>query len=161
MLIRGDSTDDAKLLPGDIVFIPPVGPTVTVAGEVHRPAIYETRNPATIADVIGLAGGLNAEADRAKASLTRIDDKQQRIVLTVDLGQPTAAVGNGDVLRIARLKPTLDSGVLVDGFVYSPAMYAYRDGLRLSDVVRSVDELKPNADIHYLLIRRELAPNRE
>src|SRR5262249_13719019 len=54
MLIRGDSTDDAKLLPGDVVFIPPVGPTVTVAGEVRRPAIYETKKESTVADVIDL-----------------------------------------------------------------------------------------------------------
>src|SRR5262249_17493134 len=47
------------------------------------------------------------------------------------------------------------------GFVHSPGTYAYREGLRLSQVIRSVDELKPNADIHYLLIRRELPPNRE
>ena len=34
-------------------------------------------------------------------------------------------------------------------------------GLRLTDVIRSVDELRPNADINYLLIRRETPPNRE
>jgi polysaccharide biosynthesis/export protein len=45
--------------------------------------------------------------------------------------------------------------------VHSPATYAYRDGLRLTDVIRSVDELKPSADIHYLIIRREAPPNRE
>ncbi len=43
MLLRGDTTDDAKLLPGDVVFVPPIGPTVTVSGEVHRPAIYEVK----------------------------------------------------------------------------------------------------------------------
>jgi protein involved in polysaccharide export with SLBB domain len=31
----------------------------------------------------------------------------------------------------------------------------YRPGIRLTDVVRSVAELKPNADQHYVLIRRE------
>ncbi len=164
MLIRGDSTDDARLLPGDVVFVPSVGPTVTVAGEVRRPAIYETKNESTVADVLGLAGGINAEADATKASLTRINDKQQRVVLTVNLAPVAAraqAVHDGDVLDISRLRPTLDSGVIVDGWVYSPATYAFRDGLRLSDVIRSVDDLKPNADIHYLLIRRELPPNRE
>src|SRR2546430_10682076 len=44
MLIRGDASDDARLLPGDVIFVPPVGPTVTVDGEVHRPAIYEFRD---------------------------------------------------------------------------------------------------------------------
>lgn len=164
MLIRGDSTDDAKVLPGDIVFIPPIGSVITVNGEVRRPALYEVKPGNSVGDVIQLAGGLTAEADASKASLTRIDDKRQRIVMTVDLAQaaaPTQSVRNGDVLVVSRLKPTLDSGIVVEGYVHSPATYAYREGLRLSDVIRSVDELKPNADIHYLLIRREIPPNRE
>src|SRR5919197_1932472 len=68
MLIRGDSTDDAKLLPGDIVFVHPVGATVTVNGEVRRPAIYEIKNESSVADVVQLAGGLTSEADATKAS---------------------------------------------------------------------------------------------
>ncbi len=73
MLIRGDTTDDARLLPDDVIFIPPIGPTVTVDGEVHRPAIYEIRNETSVADVVQLAGGLTAEADTGKLALTRID----------------------------------------------------------------------------------------
>ena len=164
MLIRGDSTDDAKVLPGDIVFIPPVGKTITVSGEVRRPAIYEVKDESSIPDVVQLAGGLTAEADAAKASLTRINEQRQRVVMTVDVaraGAPVQSVSNGDLLVVSRIKPTLDSGVVVDGYVHSPATYAYREGLRLSDVIRSVDELKPNADIHYLIIRREMPPNRE
>jgi protein involved in polysaccharide export with SLBB domain len=166
MLIRGDTTDDAKLLPGDVVFVPPVGPTITVDGEVRRPAIYEVKTESTTADVVQLAGGLTPQADMSKASLTRIDESQRRVVVTVSLsgGSPAGfsqPVRNGDLLRVSRLKPTLDSGVVVEGYVHSPATYAFREGLRLSDVIRSVDDLQPNADMHYLLIRRELPPNRE
>src|SRR5437016_11297965 len=32
--------------------------------------------------------------------------------------------------------------------------------MRLTDVIRSVDDLKPSADLHYILIRRELPPDR-
>ncbi len=164
MLIRGDSTDDARLLPGDVVFVPPIGATISVEGEVRRPAIYEVKNETSVSDVVALAGGLTAEADRNKASLTRIDEKQQRVVVTVNLAPGNTrsqVLRNGDVLHVSRLKPTLDSGVVVEGHVFSPATYAYREGLRLSDVIRSVDDLRPNADINYLLIRRELPPNRE
>jgi polysaccharide biosynthesis/export protein len=164
MLIRGDSTDDARLLPGDVVFVPPLGPTITVHGEVRRPAIYEAREQSTVSDVVALAGGLTAEADTSKASLTRIDENRQRVVMTVELataGSPSLSVRNGDLLQVTRLKPTLDSGVVVEGHVHSPATYAFRDGLRLSQVIRSIDELKPNADINYVLIRRELPPSRQ
>jgi polysaccharide biosynthesis/export protein len=163
MLIRGDTTDDAKLLPGDVVFVPPLGSTVTVDGEVRRPAIYEVKTESTTVDVVELAGGLTPEADQSKASLTRIGDNGTRTVISVSLAARTAVQGvrNGDLLRVSRLKPTLDAGVTVTGYVHSPATYAWREGLRLSDVIRSVDELRANADIHYLIVRRELPPNRE
>jgi polysaccharide biosynthesis/export protein len=43
LLLNGDTSNDVRLLPGDVIFIPPVGITVGVAGEVHRPAIYEVQ----------------------------------------------------------------------------------------------------------------------
>ncbi|MBV6417025.1 MAG: hypothetical protein CMLOHMNK_01658 [Steroidobacteraceae bacterium] len=163
LLLRGDTRDDAKLLPGDVIFIPPVGPTVSVDGEVHRPAIYELKGGANAEDVVALAGGLTPEADPQTASLTHLDADKRRVVLNVDLSGAsgrTQAVGNGDVLRVARLRPTLDSGVTVAGHVYQPGPVAYRSGLRLSEVLRSTDDLRPNADTHYVLVRRELPPDR-
>jgi polysaccharide export outer membrane protein len=161
MLIRGNTTDDAKLLSGDVIFIPPVGPTVTVDGEVHRPAIYEIGNERSVADVVQLAGGLTPEADTGKLALTRIDAALRRVVLQVDLSAGhLEEVRNGDTLRVARLRPTLDAGVLVQGYVYTPGAFPYRGGMRVTDVLRSVDDLKPNADLHYVLIRRELPPDR-
>jgi polysaccharide export outer membrane protein len=163
MLIRGNTTDDAKLLPGDVIFIPPVGPTVSIDGEVRRPAIYETKGETSIASVVELAGGLTPEADKEKAALTRVDANQRRIVLQVDLsGLTTQAqpVRNGDFLRVPRLRPTLDAGVTVDGYAYTTGAFAYHVGMRLTDVIHSADDLRPNADQHYLLVRRELPPDR-
>jgi polysaccharide export outer membrane protein len=163
LLIRGDTSDDARLLPDDVVFVPPIGPTITVDGEVNRPAIYEIRNETSVSDAVQLAGGLTPEADTGKLALTRIDDSLRRIVLQVDLSATTgrsAAVHSGDSLRIPRLRPTYDAAVVVQGYVYTPGAFAYRSGMHLTDVLRSADDLKPNADLHYVLIRRELPPDR-
>jgi polysaccharide export outer membrane protein len=162
LLIRGDSADDAHLQDGDVVFVPPVGTTVSVSGEVRRPAIYELKAEATVADLVQLAGGLTPDADPSKAMLTGFDAARRRVVLAVELtpGPNSQALHNGDLLSVARLRPTLDSGILVQGYLYSPGTFAWRQGIRLSNVIRSVDELRPNADLHYLLIRRELPPER-
>jgi protein involved in polysaccharide export with SLBB domain len=163
LLIHGNTSDDTKLLPGDVIFIPPVGRQVSVMGEVRRPAIYEVKAEANVDDLLQLAGGLTAEADRSRVTLTRIDAQQRRVILNVDTATPTGksqAVSNGDLLQVARLRSNLDSGIQIQGYVYTPGAIAYRDGLRLSDVIHSVDELQPDADIHYVLIRRELPPNR-
>jgi polysaccharide export outer membrane protein len=163
LLIRGDTSDDVKLLQGDVIFIPPVGPTVSIDGEVRRPAIYEIKNESSIANLVNLAGGLTPQADTSNAMLTRIDESQHRIVLPVSLMSSTArteGLRNGDLLKIARLRPTLDSGVVLEGHVYTSGNFAFHPGMHLSEVIHSVDELQPGADLHYILIRRELPPDR-
>jgi protein involved in polysaccharide export with SLBB domain len=164
MLINGDTTDDAKLLPGDVVFVPTIGPTVTVSGEVKRAAIYEVSPTTTADEAIRLAGGLTPEADSSRVALSRIESGGGRKVFTINLSNAATSrqpVMSGDQLQVFRQRPTLESGVTVGGHVHTPVTYAFTEGMRLSDVIRSVDELKPNADIHYLIIRRELPPNRQ
>jgi protein involved in polysaccharide export with SLBB domain len=163
LLIHGNTADDAKLQPGDVIFIPPVGPVVTVEGEVKRPAIYELRGETSAESVLQMAGGFTTEADPGRSSVTRVDDQYRRVVLNVDFRAPgarTQGLRNGDALRIARLRPQLDSGVMLQGFVHRPGPMAWREGLRLSDVIGSIDELQADADSHYILIRREAGPDR-
>lgn len=163
LLIRGDTSGDAKLLQGDVIFIPTVGDTVSIDGQVKRPAIYELRGESTIADLVQLAGGLTPDADPARGNLIRVDESGRRVVLNIDLSQPASRsqlLRNGDVLQIDALKPQIDAGVTISGFVHRPGAAAWREGLRLSDVITSVDELRPSADQRYVLIRRENGTDR-
>jgi protein involved in polysaccharide export with SLBB domain len=163
LLIRGDTSDDAKLLPGDTVFIPPLGETASVEGEVNRPAIYEIRPGTTVAQLISLAGGVTPEADRGQAQLTSIDERSNRRVIAVSLttaASSARALRNGDLLRVPRLIPTLDAGVRIQGYVFTPGAVAWYPGMKLTDALHSVDDLRPDADLHYVLIRRELPPDR-
>jgi protein involved in polysaccharide export with SLBB domain len=163
LLLRGDTGNDTKLLPGDVIFIPPVSATVAVDGEVQRPAIYEIKGPTTVADIVQLAGGLSRDADASRAALVRVNDRHQRVVVNVPLdGVPGRGelLRRGDSLRVLRLRPTLDEGVTVEGHVFRRGELAWHEGMRLTDVIGSVDELRPDADLNYLLIRRELPPDR-
>jgi polysaccharide biosynthesis/export protein len=160
LLIHGSTANDGKLLQGDVVFVPPVGRTVAVDGEVQRPAIYELKNETTPAQTIALAGGLKPDADLTEATVTRILPNGERVVLPLDLSSATEGLRNGDYIHVPPLKPALDQALTLQGNVYNPGTYAYHPGMRLTDVLRSVAELKPNTDLHYVLIRRELPPDR-
>ncbi len=163
LLLNGDTSGDARLLPGDVIFIPPVGTTVGVTGEVRRPAIYELRGEASAADLLHLAGGLTPEADPRLATLQRIDERRERVVVDVDLTNPQARstrLRTGDLLRVPGVRVTYSNAVRVDGHVLRPASVEYRSGLRLTDVISSADDLKPNADQRYVLIRREESGSR-
>ena len=52
LLLHGDTSADRQLMPGDVIFIPPIGPTVTVYGQVRRPAVYELRSEKTMSQIV-------------------------------------------------------------------------------------------------------------
>jgi protein involved in polysaccharide export with SLBB domain len=161
LLLRGDTSNDRHLLPGDVIFIPSIGPTVAVYGAVHRPAIYELKTESTVAQAIDLAGGTLPDADATLGQLERILPSQQRRMINVDLTAASGrltALGNGDKLRVPSIRPTLENSVKLTGYVYRPGAFAYQSGLRLTDVLHSFAEVKPEADLHYIMIRRVAPP---
>jgi protein involved in polysaccharide export with SLBB domain len=163
LLLRGDTSADARLLPGDVIFIPPVGTTVGLGGEVRRPAIYELKSETSAAQLLQLGGGLTPEADPKMATLERVDERRARVTVDVDLAGAAGQgqiLRSGDTLRIPSIRPVLEDSVTVSGFVHRPGEYQFKQGMRIADVLPSLDELKPNADQRYLLVRREMPPDR-
>lgn len=163
LLLKGNTQSDVRLQPGDVIFIPPIGTTVALSGEIRRPAIYELRGETTARQVIALGGGLMPQADPRLATIERVSDDRQLVTLSVDLSGAAGAVSlrNGDTVRIPGIRPILEESVTLSGHVYRPGQFQFRVGMRLTDVLPSVDELRPNADQHYVLIRRELPPKRQ
>jgi len=163
LLLRGDTSADARLLPGDVIFIPPVGATVGLSGEVRRPAIYELKNETTAVELLQLGGGLMPEADPTLATLERINEHRQRTVVDVDLAGANGrnlSLHRGDTLRIPQIRPVLEDAVTLKGHVHRPGEYQYKPGMRVADLVPSLDELESNADQRYILVRREVPPDR-
>lgn len=58
LLIKGDSRSDVLLQSGDVIFIAPKGNTISIEGEVRRPAIYELSQNENFNDVLAMSGGL-------------------------------------------------------------------------------------------------------
>jgi polysaccharide export outer membrane protein len=161
LLLRGDTSGDQQLLPGDVIFIPPIGDSVSVYGAVRRPAIYELKSEKSVEQVIDIAGGLLPDADGKQAQLERIQPSRLREMRNIDLTSTagrTADLANGDKLRVPPIRPTLENSVVLLGYVFRPGSFEYRSGLRLSDILPSFDELRPNADRHYIMVRREIPP---
>jgi len=58
-------------------------------------------------------------------------------------------------MTVPGTRPTFSNAVQLGGQVHRPGTHQFRNGLRLTDLIPSIDELRPNADLHYVLIRRE------
>jgi protein involved in polysaccharide export with SLBB domain len=161
LLLNGDTSKDQRLQAGDVVFVPPVGTTVAIEGEVRRAALYEVKNGTTVADLLLLSGGLRPAADPKTANISRINERRERITLDADLTRPDIrrlAVRNGDKLVVGRVLPVLTNSVSLTGQVYDERVFQHRDGLRFSDLLPNGEMLQPDADPAYVLIRRQPDP---
>lgn len=137
-LLGGDSSDDQRLQPGDVVFVPPVGQRVTVEGEVKRPAIYELGGERSLADVIALAGGRLASSDQTYVEVERVMPSAERTVLNFDLAKTadlSAAIRDGDVVRVRRIAKQISNEIRVTGAVKYPGSYPWTDSRDLRTVL--------------------------
>ncbi len=158
LLLRGDTSGDLRLQPGDVIFVPPVGETVGVAGAVRRPAIYELRGETRADELVVLAGGLRPVAYPAAARIERIDEKNRRVTVSVDIESAAGArtaMADGDTLYIPEVLSKLQDSVVLAGHVQRPGAMQLRPGMRLADLIPSANYLLPGADTGYILIRRE------
>lgn len=163
LLLHGDNSGDVRLQQGDVVFVPPVGPTASIGGEVRRPAIYEMRAGDTVRDLLSLAGGLVPDADPHAARLERVDGGARLTVLDLDLDSgPDLAVHlhPGDILTVPQILDEMADSVSLEGEVLRPGVYSWHPGMRLTEVLASLSALKEDADQRYVLIRRESYPSR-
>jgi len=163
LLLKGDTNSDLRLLQGDVIFVPPVGPTVGIGGAVRRPAIYELKKEKSISDMLNLAGGVLPIAYLRGSQLERIHEGQDRTILNVDLRTPAAQklpVQDGDVIRVLSALDRFDTIVTLKGHVYRPGQFQWHSGMRLTEIIKSVKDLLPRPDTRYVLIRREMLPDR-
>jgi protein involved in polysaccharide export with SLBB domain len=157
LLLRGDTSDDARLLPGDAIFVPPIGDTIVVDGSVRRPAIYELNGEATAAEVIELAGGLRPTANATTTKIERIVSGRGTSVRDIDLNTATGRaepVRDGDVLRVPTNLELIEDAIRLVGNAQQPGLYEWRDGMRIVDLIPSPERLKPLSDLNYVLVCR-------
>jgi protein involved in polysaccharide export with SLBB domain len=143
LLVHGDKSSDARLLPEDVIFIPPVGAQVAIAGSIRIPGIYEIRGGETIADLIDVAGKTTAVASHARVSLDRAQQPQHRQAMefTFDAGGLAAPLADGDILRIYSILPAYEKTVTLRGFVSNPGRFGWHPGMRLSELIPDKDSL--------------------
>lgn len=143
LLVDGDKSKDVPLLPGDVIFIPPAGPQAAIVGEVRNPAIYELKDGETIDRLIQFAGGLSPSASIARAPLERVDSRKNRVTEDVTLQGAglNTPLRDGDILRVLPVSPEFENTVTLRGNVAEPGRFAWRPGLKLSDILPNTEAL--------------------
>ena len=162
LLRRGDSSSDRRLQSGDIIFVPPVGPRVGVAGHVKTPAIYELKGETQLKDMLAIAGNVSPMGYTQRVQIERFDENRSRKVFDVDVESPKGAslgLKDGDLIKIFPINQKLTNAVTLEGNVERPGKYEFRPNLRLRDVIRTERDLKPEAYMEFGMIERVHPPD--
>ena len=165
-LLHGIRNGSAPFESGDTLLVPPAGSQVAVFGAVKRPAIYELKTgETTLATVINDAGGFTAAASLGNIRIERIDAHRQRETVTLpaeaadqssqpDHGAIAAfEVNDGDRIRVEPILPYSQRAIYLAGHVVRPGRLAYADGMRLSDVLHSYQDMLPEPAAHGEIVR--------
>jgi polysaccharide biosynthesis/export protein len=164
LLLKGDTSKDQRLQPQDVIFVPSIGDTVGIRGEVKRSAIYELKKDERIADLLKMAGGLTSKAFPSVSRIDRINNDGSRVVVDLDLSSSTELnkkTFDGDIIEVFSILDRVENIINLSGHVQRPGVYAWRPGIRVTDLISNADELLPKADLYYSLVVREQLPNRE
>lgn len=159
LIIKGDTSKDARLLAGDTLLVPLRKNRVSIDGQVVRPAVYEVKDDTTISQLLSLAGGASPQAYLSKVSVLRTDNvglKQITLDLSTSEGKEFI-VKNGDKVNFLGVSMTLKNAVVVRGEVTRQGAVNFKPGMKVSDVVGTIEDgLKPTADLSYALLVREV-----
>nr|MBV6629028.1 SLBB domain-containing protein [Oceanococcus sp. HetDA_MAG_MS8] len=157
LLLNGDSSNDERLQAGDVVFVPPVGATVSVDGAVQRPARYELLgDTSTVTKVIRTAGGPKPGAVQDRVAIERILNGFRQLIPAEQGVDSTAVVQNGDTLRILSAADVNEAAVKLIGPAIWPGSYPVGRQTRFTDIVRSPQDLKPGTDLGFALVLRRI-----
>jgi len=170
LLLHGIRSDLQGLQPGDTILVPPLGPEVTIEGMIRRPAIYELGSEKSLAEVLELSGGVlqsgtlrHVDVERVEAHLSRTmlrldipeDNKQESVAQALE----EFKVQDGDKIKISPILPYADKTVYLEGHVFRPGKFAYRDGMKVTDIIKSYSDLLPEPYKRHAEIIRLNAPD--
>ncbi|MBZ5570409.1 MAG: SLBB domain-containing protein [Acidobacteriia bacterium] len=170
LLLHGVNAGMQRLESGDTIQVPPLGPEVTVRGMVRRPAIYELNGEKTLAEVLQIAGGVLPTGTLRNVDVERLEAHESKTMLRLDIpennnqAEITKAlddfqIQDGDKIQISPILPYADKTVYLDGYVFRPGKFAYRDGMKVTDLIKSYKDLLPEPYKQHAEIIRLKSPD--
>ena len=164
-LIQG-SDKPVFLRDNDYIFVPVQDKIVSIEGAVKRPMKYELRENENLKALLLYSGGLEYNARRENAQLTRLDNADE-VLIDFELGpyltesDQDYPLFEGDKIRIKKVNPRLENTVTISGSVKYPDMYQLLPGERVTDLIHNAGGLEEDSYLDQAMIIRTLPETKE
>ncbi|MCL5104913.1 MAG: SLBB domain-containing protein [Armatimonadetes bacterium] len=151
-LLRGNKKQDLPLADGDLIFVPSVGPTVTVGGEVVRPGRYEPTFPTNLGAMLKVAGQTKPSGYIQAVQVERVEDNQYKVLLSEPMtggdGKSGFQISPGDQITVISVRPDRTNQVSIAGPVKAPGLYGFQDGLHMADLLKMAQGFAVDKEVY-------------
>ena len=121
---------------------------------VRRPAIYELADEKNLAQVLELAGGVLPSGTLRHVDVERVRPTRAEPCWHSTCRRRTTnnrstkaledfKIQDGDKIKISPIIAFAEKTVYLDGHVFRPGKYAYRDGMKVTDLINSYKDMLP------------------
>ena len=134
--------DGIHLRGGEVIHVPPIGPTVALVGEVLEPGIYEILPNEPLRKFLEMVAHPTPLANPRKVNIHRADSVAHKTnVLSEHRQNSESHLNVFDVISIPGRVHELGRLVSISGAVKSPGSYQFDPGQSLSDLIKAAGGL--------------------
>lgn len=156
LLLKGSQNHEWSLLPGDTLHIPPIGETAAIVGPINS-GIYELNGDATIKTFLNYAGGENGFTLLETILLERTSDNKNRKLLSIDYSKEgTEIIKDSDVIQFFTISSDINNSVFLTGAVVRPGSYAYKENMKVSELLKYGEGFLLGASLEYAILERQI-----
>ena len=161
-LLYGKRLKDVQIQRDDVVFIKPRGKTVSILGEITRPAIYELKEDEGLIEAIKIAGGVTRKTYMKNIQIERILPPSKRVLMGIDRTiidinlfdyldeNRNHELLDGDVIKFSQISTTVHNVVRISSgnssipAIARPGAYQITPNMTLKDLIFKAGGLLPD-----------------
>ena len=154
-IFRGKDSN-IRLRPNDRIFVGNIGAVIAIKNGVKIPGIYELSPSENIWNIISYAGGLLPSTDKNVLNI-RTYNSQTGERISKDINKNAFAstkLSNGDIVEFRELYGKAENFITLEGNVKQPAIFEYKEGMKLSDILKDKNDLQEETFIYQAVIKR-------
>jgi protein involved in polysaccharide export with SLBB domain len=155
-VIFNGKDNNIRLKPNDTIFVNNIGDVVAINNGVKIPGIYELSSNETVSALISFAGGILPSTNNDKINIKSYDKiKGERVSKDIqNISFNKTKLANGDIVEFSSLFGKAENFVTLEGNVKHPAIFQYKNNMKLSDILPDSSELQDESLVYQAVIKR-------
>jgi protein involved in polysaccharide export with SLBB domain len=159
-LLNGTQRNDFRLQDNDNIRFTTYISHVEITGTVKRNNIFEMLPGESLDRLLFYAGGFAAQAYKERVKVTRLTNRERKVVDVTKSEYASFAMEDGDLVTVEQLLDRFENQVTIEGAVYRSGQFSLDQHKTLKQLIAGAEGLKGDAftgRINIIRTREDLA----